>query len=206
MFELINELRISPISVLNKIQEVYSQCEINPKGMIKSNCNDKKEDEKNTILLIDESVYQTDYDYEETMMSLKDQRFKELKTSITSLLNRSKMQQSALLWSEKCFCYLSEIISNSYEYRSSEAVKEFLSLQFNCRFNFTEVNFIGCEDALNSLTKCLFENYDEIENVLMKNYDFGAIKVMRNIKGEYEYSLFLANKETKESISILNNN
>ena len=86
------DLKFCNNSLFNKIQEIYSQCEINPKVIIKSN-NDLIKDEKDTILLIDESVYQTDYDYEETMMSLKDQKFKELKSNITSLLNKSNFEK-----------------------------------------------------------------------------------------------------------------
>ncbi len=194
MFELINELRIEPFTILSKIANVYLSCDI------KNNTKDT-EKHKDNLIFDSESMYNTDNDTLETYMSssIKEQKYKELKDLLTELNNKKRIQHSAIMWSEKCYCFLSEIISNPFKQRSSEAVNEYLSLQFNCKFNFLEINFTGCDNALLSLTKALFENFISFESLLLKQFNFGSVNVLRNVDG-LEYSLFLAYKENKESL------
>lgn len=220
-------MRTDTFNIINKIELIYSQCNVNTtirnkeessfinnnfgnyskKNSSKSNryklINDdlinldnsyNKETMQNTNNINKYTNDQKDEDNNTTLASDKDKIFKVIKQSITELFNNRRIANSTIMWSEKCYSYLSEIISDSYTCRAHEAISSFISSQYNYKYKFKEINWIGTEDALASVTKLLFEQFDTIEHFLNNNYSFGAINVIKH-NDNYEYSMFLAYKE-----------
>lgn len=191
IFKLLNELRIFPSIILSKIENVYSQCNIE----VKSRPNDSK---KSVALIKEKDTESENFESDDTLSSYKDQKFKEIKQIITDNINHKKINSSAIIWSEKAYSNINELISSSFTQRSPHALEEYLSLQFNGKYRFKEINWNGTDDPLMSLTKLVFENFKLIEVFLSENYSFGTLHVLKN-KDVFEYSLFLAMKEQRET-------
>lgn len=190
MFELLNKFKVNPIKVLNKIEKAYPNCRLD----IKTISINKKDDEIDNDNLFDH----------DTLVSTIDFKFKEIKNCITNLVNQNKTNSSALIWSEKSYSNLKEMLCGSFLYRSSEAIIEYMNLQFDNKFKFFEIDWIGDEDPLISLTKLVFENSELIFKFLCSSYQFGVIQAMK-YENTIEFSMFVACKSIK-STSIKHSN
>lgn len=189
-FEYVNKLKLTPIKIIKEMESIYSDLTFefnNPdENKIKiqnsnSNCSE----------LIKDNTSENEMN-DETAFSIKDIRYKELKSKINELSNEKKLNFNAILRSEKLSSIISELLTGSYKTRSPDAVLNFLQDKFENKFSFSEINWIGDEEGLTSLTKFAFNSLYNVENLLKTSYNFGAVHVNKNLLNQLEFSLILA--------------
>lgn len=106
---------------------------------------------------------------------------KNIKYLIISLLNEKKINHSPIIWSEKTFMQLGEIInelSSKYDINSDkfeELLSEQMELQSHGLFKVTTLNWIGTTDMNVSLFALLITHKLTLENILCSNCSSGCI-------------------------------
>lgn len=202
-FEYINKFKVSPVKIVKEMEKVYTELSFQynistDDKLIKSestyNLNNTN---SNLNGLIKDNTSEQELN-DETALSIKDIRYKEIKSKINELSNDKKLNGNVILRSEKLNIILTELLSGSYKSRSSEAITSFLQERFDYKYIFSEINWIGNEDGLVSITKFAFNSLNNVEELLKTGYNFGALHVFKNIEGQLEFSLFLAKSIKKQ--------
>lgn len=197
-FDLFNAFKVSPIKFLKEMEKVSAESSFvfNPIEKI----NKVSSFYQTNPNLIKDDITNED-NYEDTTLSVKDVRFKEIKLKINNLINEKKLNNTVILRSEKLNCVLAELISGSFQTRSSDAIISFLMEKFENKYHFFELNFIGGDDPMVNLVKLVFQNPDMLDILLTKSFYIGAIHSLVNDKKQMEYSMFLASKSLRQSNS-----
>lgn len=191
-FQELNKLKINPLKFFKEVEKIIGNVSFQYTPL-DSNLNAKHNKASSSLIKDDLSERNND----ETAFSIKDLRLKEIKSRVVEIYKSRQYNNQAIIHSEKLNTLIAELISGSFKNRSSDAIIEYLVNKFENKFSFQELNWIGSNDALSSVTKFIFESLNNIEIILKNPYNFGSIHVFKNLENEFEFSLFLATKTSK---------
>lgn len=180
------------------MEKVYSEESFvfNPIDNLKNKVSPNSTYKGSSALIKEEINNNNDDNIDETAFSVKEIRYREIKSIITGLSNDKKLNNTAIIHSEKLSGFLHEIFSESTanNTKGSEEIINILKEKFQNKYVFFAVNWVGCEDGLISITKLAFNNLSYLEFLLSKSFNFGAIYPSVNIDNQLELKLFLAIK------------
>lgn len=205
VFELLNQLKLYPNKIIKEIEQIFTDNTFvyNPinkdenEKIVRLNKKTSYENDASNLISsfeIKDLTAIEDNTNDETVISIKEIRYKEIKAKLNELTNLNKLVNNAILKSEKLHIFASELITCSYTSRVSEEVTDYLKHKFDDKYNFKEINWIGYENSFYSITSFVFASLKNLEIILSNNFAFGSLHTWKSPQNEIEFSLFLAIK------------
>lgn len=183
----INEFKLDPFSFLKNIEKVYSHESFKYSANIDTI---SKQSENNLIKEYSDNFEFFDNNNDETNVSLKDLRYKELVHKLNEISKH--FNHNVILRSEKLNMHINQFFKEKYLYQNDEILEDFLKSKFDQSFIVLTWNSI--KDPYYSITSLLFNSLDNLVFLLTRSFTVGSVyaKNSETNNNTWEFHLILA--------------